>query len=98
MRNANVLAALAEMSVCGNLPSLVSSSQRSGAPMPKQDEGADIQYIARELIDRYADEAELIAAGHADTVLDLGDAEAFEVWRTVMAAIHAIQEKNRCSS
>jgi hypothetical protein len=65
--------------------------------MPKQDEDTDIQYIARELIDRYADEAELIAAGHADTVLDLGDVEAFEVWRSVMAAIHAIQEKTQYS-
>ena len=66
--------------------------------MPKQDEDTDIQYIARELIDRYADEAELIAAGHADTVLDLGDVEAFEVWRNVMAAIHILQEKDRYPS
>jgi len=98
VRNANVLAALAEMSVCGNLTSLESSSQRSGATMPKQDEDTDIQYIARELIDRFADEAELIAAGHADTVLDLGDIEAFETWRNVMAAIHALQNKNSPSS
>jgi hypothetical protein len=66
--------------------------------MPKQDEDTDIQYIAKELIGRFADEAELIAAGHADTVLDLGDVEAFETWRKVMAAIHAIQEKNRYPS
>lgn len=66
--------------------------------MPKQDEDPDIPYIARELIDRYADEAELIAAGHADTVLDLGDVEAFEIWRDVMATIHALQEKGRYPS
>ena len=94
MKNANVMAALVEMSVCGNLPSLKSRPQRSGAPMPKQAEDPDIQYIAKELIDRYAGEAKLIAAGHADTVLDLGDVEAFEIWRDVMAAIHIIQEKS----
>jgi hypothetical protein len=66
--------------------------------MPKRDEDTDIPYIARELIDRYAGEAELIAAGHADTVLDLGDVEAFEVWRNVMAAIHAIQGETPHSS
>jgi len=87
VRNARVLAALAEMSVCGNLPSL-------NSPSPKPDEDGDIQHIARELIDRYADEAELIAAGHADTVLDLGDVKAFEIWRDIAAAIHAIRAQN----
>ena len=61
--------------------------------MPNQDEDTDIQHIARELIARYADEAELIAAGHADTVLDQGDVEAFEIWRNVMIAVHVIQDK-----
>lgn len=60
-------------------------------------EDKDIQHIAKELIARYADEAELIAAGHADTMLDMGDVEAFEIWRNVMIAVHAIQEKDRCS-
>jgi hypothetical protein len=66
-------------------------SQRSGAPTPNQDEDTDIQHIARELIAFYADEAEVIAAGHADTMLDLGDVEAFEVWRNVIAAVQSIQ-------
>ncbi|HUO03326.1 MAG TPA: hypothetical protein VMU31_11140 [Rhizomicrobium sp.] len=66
--------------------------------MPNLDEDKDIQHIAQELIARYADEAELIAAGHADTMLDLGDVEAFEVWRNVMIAVHAIQKTDPCPS
>ena len=93
MRNARVLAVLAEMSASGNVPPLDFTLQRSGPTMPNQDEDTDIQHIARELIARYADEAELIAAGHADTVLDQGDVEAFEIWRNVMIAVHAIQDK-----
>ena len=62
--------------------------------MPNQSEDKDIQHIARELIARYADEAELIAAGRADTMLDQGDVEAFEVWRKVMIAVHAIQDED----
>jgi hypothetical protein len=65
--------------------------QRSGVTMPNPHEDTDIQHIARELIACYADEAELIAAGHADTVLDQGDIEAFEIWRNVMVAVHTIQ-------
>gem|GEM_PF-6706746 len=93
MRNARVLAVLAEMSASRNVPPLDFTSQRSGATMPNQNEDTDIQHIARELIARYADEAELIAAGHADTVLDQGDVEAFEIWRNVMTAVHAIRDK-----
>ncbi|HEX4105408.1 MAG TPA: hypothetical protein VHX92_04180 [Rhizomicrobium sp.] len=91
MRNARVMAALAEMSACRNVPPLDFTSQRSGATMPNQDEDTDIHRIARELIACYADEAELIAAGHADTVLDQGDIEAFEIWRNVMVTVHALQ-------
>ena len=91
MRNARVLAVLAEMSASGNVPPLDFPSQRSGTTMPNQDEDTEIQQIARELIARYADEAELIAAGHADTVLDQGDVEAFEIWRNVMIAVHKMQ-------
>ena len=72
------------MSACDNFLSL-------GFPSQKPDEDVDIQRIARELIDRYADDAELVAAGHADTLLDLGDIEAFEIWRDIAAAIHAIR-------
>lgn len=61
--------------------------------MPNQDEDKNIQHIARDLIARYADEAELIAAGHADSMLDQGDVKGFEIWRDVMAAVHAIQAK-----
>ncbi len=97
MRNARVLAALAEMSVSRNVPPLDLASRCFGTIMPNQDEDTEIQHIARELIARYADEAELIAAGHADTVLDQGDVEAFEIWRDVMAAVHAMQEKKQHS-
>jgi hypothetical protein len=93
LRNARVLEVLAEMSASRNVPPLDFASQRSGATMPNQAEDTDIQHIARELIARYAAEAELIAAGHADTVLDQGDVEAFEIWRNVMVAVHAIQDK-----
>ena len=93
MRNARVLAVLTEMSASRNVPSLDFAPQRSGATMPNQDEDTNIQHIARELIARYAAEAELIAAGHADTVLDQGDIEAFEIWRNVMIAVHVIQNK-----
>ena len=62
---------------------------------PKQNEDRDIQRIAHDLIDRYADEAELIAAGHADTMLDQGNMGAFEVWRKVMAAVRALQTKDQ---
>ena len=62
--------------------------------MSNQPEDPEILHIAKELIARYADEAELIAAGHADTMLDLGDVAAFETWRSVMIAVHAMQEKD----
>lgn len=55
------------------------------------DEDTDIQRIAKDLIARYADEAELIAAGHADTMLDQGNLAAFEHWRSVMAAVRALR-------
>lgn len=61
--------------------------------MPRQTEGTKIQHIARELIMEYAGEAELIAAGHADTMLDLGDIEAFETWRKVMTVVRTLQEE-----
>lgn len=63
--------------------------------MPKQNEDRDIQRVAQELIVRYADEAELIAAGHADTMLDQGDIAAFETWRTVMAAVRVLRAKEQ---
>jgi hypothetical protein len=93
LTNARVLMVLAEMSASRNVPPLGFTSQHSGATVPNQDEDTDIQHIARELIARYAGEAELIAAGHADTVLDQGDIEAFEIWRNVMIAVHVIQDK-----
>ena len=86
------------MSASRNVPPLDFTSQRSGVTVPNQDEDTDIQHIARELIARYADEAELIAAGHADTVLDQGDIEAFEIWRDVMSAVHKMQEAEQHSS
>ena len=47
--------------------------------------------MARALVGRFGDEAELIAAGHADTMLDVGDAAAFETWKAVMAVIRDSQ-------
>jgi hypothetical protein len=63
--------------------------------MPKQNEDRDIQSTAQDLIARYADEAELIAAGHADTMLDQGNMGAFEIWRKVMAAVRSLQAKDQ---
>jgi hypothetical protein len=54
-------------------------------------EDTDIQRIAKDLIARYADEAELIAAGHADTMLDQGNVEGFRHWRNVMEAVRALR-------
>jgi hypothetical protein len=62
--------------------------------MPIEGEEQDIQRIAKELIAQYAQEAELIAAGHADTMLDHGDVAAFEIWRKVASAIRAFQAGN----
>jgi hypothetical protein len=47
--------------------------------------------MARALIGQYGDEAEVIAAGHADTMLDIGDVAAFETWKAVMAAIRSLK-------
>lgn len=63
--------------------------------MPKQIEDRDIQRIAQELIARYAGEAELIAAGHADSMLDQGNVAAFEIWRTVMATVRVLQDRKQ---
>ena len=63
--------------------------------MPNQPEDKDIQHIARDLVARYAHEAELIAAGHAETMLDQGDVAASDIWRNVMIAVRVIQEKDQ---
>jgi hypothetical protein len=55
------------------------------------EEGQQIEARARALIDQYGSEAEAIAAGHAETVLDQGDTLAFEMWTLVMAAIREQQ-------
>jgi hypothetical protein len=49
----------------------------------------DIRQAAEELIADYGDEAETIAAGQADTMLELGDMEACDAWKEVVAAIRA---------
>ena len=51
----------------------------------------EIDAMARALIRQYGAEAEIIAAGHADTMLDVGDVIAFETWKAVMAFIHRLQ-------
>jgi hypothetical protein len=63
--------------------------------MRNQREDTNIQRIAQDLISQYADEAELIAAGHADTMLDVGDVEAFETWRTVMSVVRVLRAKEQ---
>ena len=47
--------------------------------------------MARALIRQYGGEAEVVAAGHADTMLDMGDVAAFETWKAVMAEIRGLQ-------
>jgi hypothetical protein len=47
--------------------------------------------MARALIRQYGGEAEVVAAGHADTMLDMGDVAAFETWKAVMAAIRGLR-------
>ena len=47
--------------------------------------------MARALIRQHGAEAEIIAAGHADTMLDVGDVSAFDTWKAVMALIHRLQ-------
>lgn len=51
----------------------------------------EIDQMARALVLRYGFEAEVVAAGHADTMLDLGDVAAFETWKAVMAMIRRLQ-------
>lgn len=51
----------------------------------------EIGQMARALIDQFGDEAEVIAAGHADTMLDTGDVAAFETWKAVMVAIRGFR-------
>jgi hypothetical protein len=47
--------------------------------------------MANALVRRYGAEAEVIAAGHADTMLDIGDLAAFETWEAVMATVHNLR-------
>jgi hypothetical protein len=51
----------------------------------------EIDAMARALIRQHGAEAEIIAAGHADTMLDVGDVSAFDTWKAVMALIHRLQ-------
>src|ERR1700760_4463787 len=51
----------------------------------------EAELMARALVRQYGDEAEVVAAGHADTMLDMGDVPAFETWKAVMAAIRGLQ-------
>ena len=51
----------------------------------------EIDAMARALIRQHGADAEIIAAGHADTMLDVGDVIAFETWKAVMAFIHRLQ-------
>lgn len=51
----------------------------------------EIDRMARAFVRRYGIEAEIVAAGHADTMLDMGDVAAFETWKTVMATIRNLQ-------
>lgn len=50
-----------------------------------------IDQMARALLRQYGAEAEVIAAGHADTMLDRGDLAAFQTWKAVMAAVRGFQ-------
>ena len=50
-----------------------------------------IDQMARALLRQYGAEAEVIAAGHADTMLDMGDVAAFQTWKAVMAAVRGFQ-------
>jgi hypothetical protein len=54
-------------------------------------EQAEIDQMARALVGRYGAEAEVVAAGQADTMLDAGDIQAFGTWKAVMAAIRRLQ-------
>jgi hypothetical protein len=63
--------------------------------MPKDTEDCDIQRLAQGLISRYADEAELVATGHADTMLDQSDMPAFAKWQKVIAMISLLHAKAR---
>ena len=51
----------------------------------------ETELMARALIGQYGGEAGGVAAGHADTMLDMGDVPAFETWKAVMAAIRGLQ-------
>lgn len=55
------------------------------------EEEQQIEERARTLIGAYGSEAQAIAAGHAETVLEQGNIEAFEMWTLVMAAIREQQ-------
>jgi hypothetical protein len=51
----------------------------------------EIGQTARAFLRRYGAEAEVVAAGNADTMLDRGDVAAFETWQAVMAAIRGLR-------
>jgi hypothetical protein len=51
----------------------------------------EIDRMARALVRQYGDDAGIVAAGHADTMLDIGDISAFETWKAVMSAIRDLQ-------
>jgi hypothetical protein len=51
----------------------------------------EIDRMAVALVRRYGAEAEVIAAGQADTMLDLGDIRAFDTWKAIIAAIRRLQ-------
>jgi hypothetical protein len=50
--------------------------------------------MAHALVRRYGAEAEVVAAGQADTLLDAGDIQAFDTWKAIMAAIRRHQAAN----
>ena len=51
----------------------------------------EIDLMARALVLRYGVEAEVVAAGHADTMLDMGDVAACDAWKAVMTVIRNLQ-------
>jgi hypothetical protein len=66
--------------------------------MPNKIDNCDVQRLAQGLISRYADEAELVATGHADTMLDQGDMPAFAIWQKVIAMIALLHARARSST
>jgi hypothetical protein len=58
----------------------------------------DIWRSAKLLIERYPDDADLVAARRADALLDQGDVDGFHAWKRIVEAINELKRTERGES